>query len=405
MASIRKRVWTSGGTEKAAWIVDYKDQEGKRRLKTFTKKKEADAYRDRIKPEIRAGTHTPDSQSKLVSEACDLWLAYCNAEGLEYSTIRQRRQHIELHIKPYVGGVKLSELNGPMVRGFIDDLRDDGRSLAMRRKVLTNFKTILSHAQGRGLVAQNVARDVKIKRDKREKAKAMDRGGTMPTKNELRAMLDKVSDRWRPLIVTAIFTGMRASELRGLPWEHVDLDEEVIRVRQRADAWGTIAAPKSAAGVRDIPLAPMVVNTLKDWRSRQRKEWLVRVEKRPELRENGPPKLVFPNGNGNVENLANIFRRGFAPLQVECGITEGFTIKRGKNGKDEKIPKAKYGLHALRHAAASLFIEQGWTPKRVQTVIGHASIQMTYDLYGKLFKDPEDDRESMRQVEARLLAG
>ena len=114
---------------------------------------------------------------------------------------------------------------------------------------------------------------------------------------------------------------------------------------------------------------------------------------------------MFPNGNGNVENLANIFRRGFAPLQVECGITEGFTIKKGKDGKEEKIPKAKYGLHALRHAAASLFIEQGWTPKRVQTVIGHASIQMTYDLYGKLFKDPEDDRETMRQVEAALLAG
>jgi len=93
VASIRKRIWTSGGVENTAWVVDYKDQEGKRRLKTFTKKKEADAYRDRIKPEIRAGTHTPDSQSKLVGEAADLWLDHCRAEGLEKSTIRQRRQH------------------------------------------------------------------------------------------------------------------------------------------------------------------------------------------------------------------------------------------------------------------------------------------------------------------------
>ncbi len=61
-------------------------------------------------------------------------------------------------------------------------------------------------------------------------------------------------------------------------------------------------------------------------------------------------------------------------------------------------------MHALRHAASSLFIEQGWTPKRVQVVMGHASIQMTYDLYGKLFKDPEEDRETMRQLEAALLA-
>ena len=61
-------------------------------------------------------------------------------------------------------------------------------------------------------------------------------------------------------------------------------------------------------------------------------------------------------------------------------------------------------MHALRHAASSLFIEQGWTPKRVQVVMGQASIQMTYDLYGKLFKDSEEDRETMRQLEAALLA-
>ena len=405
MASVRKRTWTWNGRKRTAWVVDYFDQGGTRRQRTFSRESKANGWKTQTVTEIKAGTHTADGASITVAEAADLWLDDCRAEGLERSTIKQRDEHIRLHIKPFLGDVKLSRLTAPKVDDFVKTLRDNGRSIAMRRKLLTNLKTIISHAQTSGLVAQNVARGVKIKRNGRDESQAMDRGGAMPTKDELRAMLDKVSDRWRPLIVTAIFTGMRASELRGLPWENVDLDEEVIRVRQRADAWGTIAAPKSKAGVRDIPLTPMVVNTLKEWRGRQKKEWLARLEKRPELRENGPPALVFPNGNGNVENLTNIFRRGFAPLQIECGITAGFTIKKGKDGKEEKIPKPKYGLHALRHAAASLFIEQGWTPKRVQTVIGHASIQMTYDLYGKLFKDPEDDRETMRQVEAALLAG
>ncbi|MCZ6448874.1 MAG: site-specific integrase [Alphaproteobacteria bacterium] len=236
------------------------------------------------------------------------------------------------------------------------------------------------------MVAQNVARGVKIKAPKREIVPVMDEGDKMPTKYELRKMIEKVSGRWRPLIITAIFTGMRASELRGLPWDNVDLKEEVIRVRQRADAWGTIGAPKSKAGSRDIPLAPIVVNTLKEWKLKCPK---------------GELGLVFPNTVGNVEHHSNIWKRGFEPLQIECGISED-SGRKDKKGKP--ILKGKYGLHALRHAAASLFIEQGWTPKRVQTVIGHASIQMTFDLYGKLFKDSDNDREEMKQVQARLLA-
>jgi integrase len=62
-------------------------------------------------------------------------------------------------------------------------------------------------------------------------------------------------------------------------------------------------------------------------------------------------------------------------------------------------------MHTLRHAAASLFIAHlGWTPKRVQVVMGHASIRMTYDLYGHLFEDREADREAMKKIEAGIAA-
>ena len=386
MASIRKRTWTSAGSVKTAWIVDYFDQHRIRRLKTFPTKKAAEAFRDETGREIRQGIHTADSTSATVGQAADQWLDHCQAEGLEKSTIRQRSQHIELHIKPYIGSVKLSQLTAPLVNKFVTTLRDNGRSLAMRRKALTSLKTLISYAEDNGMVAQNVARGVKIKATKRADVGAMDAGDKMPTKDELRAMIEKVSGRWRPFIVTAIFTGMRASELRGLPWDNVDLEGGVIRVRQRADAWGTIGAPKSKAGFRDIPLAPMVVNALKEWKLECPK---------------GDLNLVFPNTVGNVEHHSNIWQRGFEPLQFKCGITAD-SGRKDKEGNP--ILKGKYGLHALRHAAASLFIEQGWTPKRVQTVIGHASIQMTFDLYGHLFKDSDDDREEMKQVQALLIA-
>jgi integrase len=65
--------------------------------------------------------------------------------------------------------------------------------------------------------------------------------------------------------------------------------------------------------------------------------------------------------------------------------------------------QAKYGLHALRHAAAALFIEQGFSPKRIKTILSHASIKMTYHVYGYLFVSEEHDQAAMAQIEARLL--
>jgi integrase len=46
----------------------------------------------------------------------------------------------------------------------------------------------------------------------------------------------------------------------------------------------------------------------------------------------------------------------------------------------------------------------GWTPKRVQTVLGHASITMTYDCYGHLFQDSDSDKQAMKKLEAAVIA-
>jgi integrase len=230
------------------------------------------------------------------------------------------------------------------VYDFDSRLRQGGHSLAMRRKVLTNLKTMLTFAQGRGLVAQNVARGVRIKADDRQTTSGPLRAGVdFPAMAELNTLIENSAGRWRPFIITAIFTGMRMSELRGLPWSDVDLAAGVIHVRQRADAWRKIGPTKSKAGMRDIPLTPMALNALKQWRLECPK---------------GELGLVFPNTRGNVEMMANIHSRCWGPLQLKCGLTD-------------EAGKPRYSFHALRHVAASLFIRYlGWTPKRVQTVMG-----------------------------------
>src|SRR6516164_432664 len=107
MASIRKRTWTAGGSEQSSWLVDYRDQVGKRHVRTFATKKEAEAWRTTALHEVQQGTHTPASASITLAEAFGRWIEHCEAEGLEHSTIKQRRQHLNLHIQPFIGGARL----------------------------------------------------------------------------------------------------------------------------------------------------------------------------------------------------------------------------------------------------------------------------------------------------------
>ena len=67
MASIRKRTWKSGDEVKTAWVADYSDQSGKRHLKTFERKKDADAFLVAARGEVQRGTHTADSGSITVA--------------------------------------------------------------------------------------------------------------------------------------------------------------------------------------------------------------------------------------------------------------------------------------------------------------------------------------------------
>jgi integrase len=376
--AIRKRAWTTpGGAAREAWVADYTDGSGKRRLKTFTTQGAAKAWLATAAYEVQQGIHTPASTSGTVGDAFAAWIEHCRAEGLERSTIEQRCYHLNLHVVPFIGDVRLAELTAPRVHQFLDALRANGRSLAMRRKVLTNLKTAIAFAQGRGLVAQNVAAGVKLKASERTASTGPLRAGVdFPTKTELKALIDHAPARWRPLIITAVLTGMRISELRGLSWRDVDLARGIIRVRQRADAWRTIGSPKSRAGKRDIPLAPLVVNTLREWKLRCPK---------------GELELVFPNSVGRPVTVPNLRDRVLGPLLAAAGISPAY--------------RPKYGWHSLRHAAASLFIEQlGWSPKRLQAVMGHASITMTYDHYGHLFEDAAADSAAMGKLENALRA-
>jgi integrase len=203
-------------------------------------------------------------------------------------------------------------------------------------------------------------------------------------------MAAAVSDRWRPLLLTAIFTGLRASELRGLRWSDVDFKKGELHVRQRADRYQEIGQPKSEAGERTVPIPPGVLQLLREWRL---------------ACPRGKLDLVFPNSDGTIEWHSNIISRGLIPCQIADGVT---VAAKGDDGKP--IAKAKYtGLHALRHFYASWCINRevdgglGLPAKVVQERLGHSSIVVTLDTYGHLFPRG-DDGTALAQAELRILS-
>jgi integrase len=379
--SVRKRTWENrDGSQGEAWVVAYTDHDGTRRIKSFEKKRDADAYHATVRVDVRRGVHTADSRSVTVAEAGALWIETSTNAGLERSTLEQYRQHLKLHIVPLIGAVRLPQLTVPAVRAFEDRLAKD-RSPAMVRKVLRSLSGIVADAQERGLVAQNVVRSLRRRStsaDKRQRGR-LKVGIDIPAPAEIAALVAALAGPGRPLLLTAIFTGLRASELRGLRWADIDLKRAVLHVRQRADRWQQIGRPKSVAGERTVPLPPLLVNTLREWKLAH------------------PHDLAFANSHGKPYALPTIVKRHFHPAQISAGLI-------GPGGR------AKYGgLHTLRHFYASWCINRksdGGLELPLKTVsarLGHASIQITADRYGHLFPS-QDDGAEMAAAEKMLVA-
>src|SRR5262245_41548931 len=377
-----------------AWIVDYRDQRGRRHIKTFAQRRNADAFHSKVAVDVSTGIHTPDRDSITVAAAGELWVRDRDAAGLERTTLVNYRNYLDRHLVPAIGTAKLSQLTVPAARAFEDRLRAK-HSPTLVRAIIGALGAIIDDAQERGLVAQNVIRTLRSGRlrrrgqdgrmERRHKGK-LKIGIDIPAPDEMRAIvgkLDSGAGRFRPLLLTAIFTGLRSCELRGLRWSDIDLKRGALHVRQRADGLNKIGPPKSESGERAVPLPPMVVNVLREWRL---------------VCPKGELDLVFPGPRGCVQTRFVIVDQGFNPAQIAAGVVT-------EDGK------AKYkGLHALRHFYASWCINRRVDGglelplKVVQARLGHASIQMTADTYGHLFPRSDDGAE-LAAAERAFLAG
>jgi integrase len=181
---------------------------------------------------------------------------------------------------------------------------------------------------------------------------------------EARTFLDAAresGDRFEPLYVLAITTGLRRGELLGLRWDDADLSEargtlRVGRALVREGGRYILGETKTKRGRRRVNLTPRTVTALKAHRKRQLEE---RVRLAGLYEDHG---LIFASENGTPLNPENLVKRSFKPLLKRAGLPE-------------------IRFHDLRHTCATLLLSRSVHPKMVQELLGHATIAMTLDTY------------------------
>jgi integrase len=374
--SVREKIVTTttpaGETIKTKWwIADYTDGTG-RHQKRFKHKREALAYIEPIKVAIRAGTHVSLSSDLTIKDAADKWLSRCEANAVERGTLKFYREHVRLHILPRIGNLKLAKTTKAHIEHFRDSLTSGDKALSRptAAKVLRSFKSILKVAG-----CSHLGDGVRIVISDRHKHQIEQKD--IPTPQEIARLVKAAKGKVRVLIMTAASTGLRASELRGLPWSAVDLKAGELEVRQRADYENTIGPPKSKSSRRKVPLGHELILALKEWKLACPK---------------GDLDLVFPTSTGAVQHHKNMLEDAERVMKAAGVVT--------------KSGQPKYALHAFRHFFASWCINaedkggRELPTKEVQSLLGHSSIVMTLDRYGHLFPSGADRAELNRSEKA-----
>jgi integrase len=233
------------------------------------------------------------------------------------------------------------------VKRLAQHLLDEGLSAATARRVLAPLRALLATAVEEGLIRSNPALGIRLASPGPSGAVEDEGSVKALSEAELAALLAATPEEWRLLIRFLAHTGLRISELVALRWEDVDLGRNLVRVRRRAYR-GSIDAPKSRYGRREIPLAAGLARDL----------W----EHRETVGRNGDSDPVFQSSSGTPVRRENVFRRILKPAAEAAGV-----------------PWA--GFDTLRHACATMLFRHGANAKQVQMWLGHHSPAFTLATY------------------------
>ena len=324
-------------------------------------KKDAEKRLAELLHQIDNGIFMKPGKTTL-AEYLERWLKDYVRPNLSPRTAEGYEHIIQRYLIPALGNITLTGLKPEHLQHYQSERLSSRLSAQTARHHYMTLHKALQIAIEWGLLARNPLDAVRPPRVQVIEMQTWD-------ENEIATFLDSArSTPYFALFHTALFTGMRRSELLGLRW--CDLDLLLCRIyvtRSLHVLRGgqvIIRQPKTAKGKRMIDLSPLSTSVLREYREKQ---VLDRIMLGGSLKDDD---LVFSNPEGK-------------PLLPN-------TVTHAWNKLVRRIGIKPIRLHDARHSHASIMLKQGTHPKIVQERLGHASIQVTLDTYSHVTPSPQE---------------
>ena len=248
MACVSKR--------RGKWVVDFRDNAGKRRWETFTTRAEADiALAERV-TQLDAGKYIAPAKEKTFKQLCEDFTK-ATKPTIKPNTWRDYEANMRLHVRPFFGDVKIRLIMRQQIEGFRDACIKNGVGAPTTKKCLRLLSGMLGYALKNEWISVNRAKGISPPlgdaEDPRDTIEWM-----ILSPAEFALVLKNAAEKWRLIIQMAGLTGMRQGELIGLPWRHVHLDTATVDVRTQVTA-RRVSTLKTKASRRTVNLtAPLV---------------------------------------------------------------------------------------------------------------------------------------------------
>lgn len=267
-------------------------------------------------------------------------------------------QVLELHVYPAIGDTPIDELRRGRLNELVQDLNGRGLSAQTVRNALIPVRAVYRNLFGTERIEINPTRGIEV-------PSGVGRRMRILAPDEIDRVLAAIDERDATLLAVAFYAGLRRGELMALRWPDIDLAGGTITVRNSFDPkTGTLTSVKSDAGQdRVVPIVAALRSHLAKHKARI------------------PSGRGFVFARGRVAGRRVLEKDRDRPFRADAVMERVGKLAAGV---------APFTLHDCRHTFASLMIaamaEAGeFDPKALQEMMGHASIQQTYDRYGKLF--------------------
>lgn len=358
--SIRKR-------KDGKWLVTFPTglykENGKREYLYFYFNSQASAVRElqRLQSEKAMGVCHSKSAVKT-GDWIETWIEKHKAPKLAPSTLTSYRNNFRVHIKPYVGEVALKELTTYHIQKMLDSM---GGSFSLFIKVYNVIHGALEKAVDLGMIPRNPCKGVAFPKDDRKDVWAL----TKEEQQRFIAALD--GEYYRTMLLTYLYTGMRAGECIPLQWKDVDLSKHTIRVNKKAILHHDFSQHSAKQEVQDFCKTKSSKRTVAITAGLA----AILAEHKEEMKKRvaalglewSEDSLVFWNTRNKIVQYGNL-KESLNKIYRKAGI-ENAT------------------MHTLRHTYATRCFEAGVDIKAISEQLGHANVKTTYNIYVHLLED------------------